>query len=109
MTGNHGALLQSYGMKVVLDSLEKAVGQSASFLADDEAFRRLIVDPAWEMLPVPLKLIGRERLGWDEMFQQLRRDAFETGGARIGLKSDATMQLLALIGKLDAAPSPPSL
>src|SRR2546427_391318 len=88
------ALLQQYGMQAVLDSLHKAVGHSAAVLADEDAYRRLVVDAAWEMMPVPIRLMGRERVGWDELFRELRRNAFEASGAKIGLRSDAAMQLM---------------
>jgi molecular chaperone DnaK len=109
MSSNPAAMLQQYGMKAVLDSLEKAVGQSAAALSDDDTYRRLVVDAAWEMMPVPIRLMGRERLGWDNLFDELRREAFDTGGARVGLRSDAAVRLLALIGKVGGGPAQPAL
>jgi molecular chaperone DnaK len=109
MANNPAALLQQYGTKVVLSSLEKAQGQSAAVLSDEATYRRLVVDPAWELMPAPLRLIGRERLRWDEMFLALRQEVYDTRSGQVGLRSDASLRLMALISKLFNVPGQPNL
>src|SRR5260370_41520033 len=100
MASNPAALLQQYGAKIVLPSLEQVAGQSAAVLHDDAAYRRLVVDPGWELIPAPMRLIGRDRLRWDEMFSELRREVFDQSEGRIGIRSDAPKRLIGLINKL---------
>lgn len=96
-------------MKAVLCSLEKVVGHSAAALSNDDTYRRLVVDAARAMMPPAIRLMGRERFGWDNLFDELRREAFDQSGAQVGLRSDTAVRLLALLGKMGGGPTQPAL
>lgn len=108
MPSNPAAAMQQHGATIILAALGKAVGQSAALLNDDTTYRRLVVDPAWEQLPAPLRLIGRERLRWDELLHALRCEGLETSAGRVIIRPDAPARLQSLIGRLldTGAPAP---
>ena len=109
MASNPAAAMQQHGASVILAALGKAVGQSAALLSDETTYRRLVADPAWEQLPAPLRLMGKERLRWDELLHALRREAFDTASGRAALRADASARVAAHIGKLLDAGGKPAL
>src|SRR6516165_9612424 len=109
MASNPAAVMQQHGAAIILAALGKAVGQSAALLNDETTYRRLVADPAWEGLPAPLRLMGKDRLHWDELMRALRREAFDTASGRAALRADASARVAALIGKLLDAGGKPAL
>lgn len=82
-------MFRDAGKTIIGKYLPKLVGQPSSALADGTRFRQLVTDPAWAELPLPCRLLGRERIKWDEVFDELREAAYDTSGPKIKLKADA--------------------
>lgn len=57
--------------------------KGSNVIADDAKYKQFVVDPAWEILPFAIKLIGRERLKWDRIFSILRNEAFVVDGDNV--------------------------
>lgn len=95
-------------MGLIEKVLRSIVGQAAGLLLDDDRYRACVIDPAWEMMPSPVRLIGRNRLRWDEMFLAIRDEVFEVDGATVVLKADAAPRLLQITRRAWGGASPDS-
>jgi len=66
MAGGAAADLWSkHGDKVVsaiTSCANPAAGLGAAYISDDDKYKAAVIDPAWDLLPLPVKLIGRQRL-----------------------------------------------
>ena len=83
---------------IILAALREAVGQPPGFLVDEARFRETVIDPAWNQLPIPLRLMGRERLRWDEILLGLRPEVFDIASGKIRLRADAEARVNAALG-----------
>jgi molecular chaperone DnaK len=108
-------IYRQFCLKFVLAGLQSAVGKPKTVITDVTQYQNLLVDPVWNMLPLPIRLMGRPRLRWDEFFTQLRPEVFLAPEGRIALRSDASQRLMALVqrmfgpGSAAAVPAPPSV
>ena len=81
-------VLQDEGAKVIEASLRSVVGLGADTVADDALFRSRVIDVAWDLLPTPVRLLGRRRLRWDALFFALRATVLDATGGEVRLKAD---------------------
>lgn len=79
--------------EIVLKYANEAAERGRPYVIDDEKYKQTVVDPAWEVLPTPIRLIGRERLRWDEIFGNMRTGVFAIDGDSVGLRPDAKHRL----------------
>lgn len=82
-------MFRDSGRKILGKYLPKMVGQPSSALTDSVKYRQLVTDPAWAELPLPCRMLGRERLNWDEVFDQLRDAAYDGSGPKVVLHAEA--------------------
>ena len=82
-------MFRDAGKKIIGKYLPRLVGQPSAVLTDSAKYRQLVTDPAWAELPLPCRMLGRERLNWDELFEQLRDAAYDGSGPKIKLQADA--------------------
>ncbi len=92
MPGHLPELFRTSAKKIIGESLSKMVGEAKSVLLDDAQYRQRVVDPAWQELPLPCRILGRRRLGWDELFNELRQAAYEPRGATVQFRADVSMR-----------------
>ena len=85
MTTSPLEALQHQCLALIESSLKTASGVTGKVLRDDESYRRLVIDPAWELVPLPVKILGRKRLCWDAIFLALREEAFQVKGESVSL------------------------
>jgi hypothetical protein len=91
-----GALWASHGDKVcdvVVKYASQAASKGSSFIADDIKYKTNVVDPAWEMLPMPVRLLGRERLRWDSIFDSARARVFVVDGESVTVHPEARQRI----------------
>src|SRR5947209_2916228 len=100
MPNDLGELLQKRGLPVILNCLNGMVGKSVDVVVREEQFRKNLIDPAWAQLSVPMKLVGRERLRWEEFFAVVRKEAFELSKGKLVLRKDAADYFNGLIERL---------
>jgi len=81
-------LFEKRGMKLIREALDLASGAGVDHLRDDAWYRERVIDPAWGVVPLMFRLLGRRRLCWDEFFLKLRDVAFDTAGGRVSLRPD---------------------
>ncbi len=56
----------------ILQFAEQKLTLGKSVLSDSEEYNQKVVTPLWEALPLPVRLVGRERMHWDDMMNELR-------------------------------------
>jgi molecular chaperone DnaK len=99
MAGNLWELYQQHGLQVISAALKQVEGKSPGVLIDADEYRRQVVEPAWAALPAPLRMVGRERLRWEEVFLNLRTEVFEIGDGKIRLRPDSAALILGRMKK----------
>ena len=65
----------SIATKIVVRSMKKVSSRGTSYISDDGKYG-IFVDRTWEMLPLPVRLVGRESLGYDTAMFTLRNAVF---------------------------------
>lgn len=63
MTNSASAVWDKYGDSIretVLPYVTLAAAKGKPYIVDDSKFKANVVDPAWEVLPMPVRLLGRE-------------------------------------------------
>jgi molecular chaperone DnaK len=78
--------------------LEGLAGQASEVLTDDDRFRRAIIDPAWELMPAPVRFLGRDRVRWDALLLALRDQMFEVQDARVVVRGDVASRFQGIAG-----------
>lgn len=81
----------------VMKYAAKAAASGNAYISDDVKYRTHVIDPAWDLLPMPVRLIGRERLHWDSMFNKARASLFVIEGDSVSLHPDARQRLEQLL------------
>lgn len=81
----------------VMKYAAKAAESGSTYISDDVKYRTHVIDPVWDLLPMPIRLIGRERLQWDAMFYKARTNLFVVDGDSVSLHPDARQRLEQMI------------
>jgi len=98
-----GALWSRYGDKiseVVITYATQAAAKGSPYIADDAKYQASVIDPAWEMLPMPVRLIGRERMKWDAIFYSARSQVFVIDGDAVSVHPEAKQRINDLCAKM---------
>ncbi|MDP6917409.1 MAG: hypothetical protein QF895_05585 [SAR86 cluster bacterium] len=61
--------------KIVISSMKKVGKKGTSYIHDDSKYSKF-VDRTWEMLPLPVRLVGKESLGYNSAMFTLRNTVF---------------------------------
>ena len=61
--------------KIVVRSMKKVGSKGSSYISDDSKYG-MFVDRTWELLPLPVRLVGRDSLGYDTAMFTLRNTVF---------------------------------
>jgi molecular chaperone DnaK len=94
--------LQDYfarqGHKVVTSALERVAGKAPSFVTAEAIYRQAVMQPAWEALPLPIRmLLKREHDRWENLLLALRDEVYDLSDDTIALRPDAAQRVLARI------------
>ena len=65
----------SLATKIVIRSMKKVGSKGSSYISDDSKYG-MFVDRTWEILPLPVRLVGRDSLGYDTAMFTLRNTVF---------------------------------
>ena len=71
----HDKLWPTYGMfvaAIVGKGLSSAAGKGRDNVLDDDWFRGHVVNRTWELLPLPVRLAGKDTLRWEQVMFKLR-------------------------------------
>ena len=61
--------------QVVISSMNGIASKGFSYINDDKKYQS-IIDKTWEMLPLPMRLIGKETLSYEDNMYFLRKTVF---------------------------------
>ena len=76
MTSNNvDSVVMSLATKVVTTALSGIASKGFSFINNDEKYKNMI-DKTWEMLPLPIRLMGKDVLNYEENMFFLRKQIF---------------------------------
>lgn len=95
-TNSVGAVWGKYGDSIcetVLHYAAQAATKGKPFIVDDAKYKASVVDPAWEVLPTPVRLLGRERLKWDAIFNSVRSKVFVIEGENVTVHPEAKQRI----------------
>jgi molecular chaperone DnaK len=94
----------SHANRLILQTAQSIAGQPKQIILDMNLYRQKVVEPIWNGLPVPMRLLGRDQLRWEDIMLAMRTELFVAGGdGRIGIRPDAAARLDALTRRLLAA------
>ena len=85
-------LWDRYGEEIssaAIEIVKGSVKRYGRWIVDKDLYKTHIVDRLWEMLPMPIRVFGRERLGWDALMMNLRENIFHIEGEEVSVNSDA--------------------
>lgn len=103
-------LWQLYGPAVsgqAISVFAEVTSLGKSFIVQDDKFKTQVNDRLWAMVPLPVRLVGRKRLHWDEMLFGLRDNVFVVEGETVHLRTDAKDEIMMRIkSKLDCTYGP---
>ena len=71
----HDKLWPTYGMfvaAIVGKAFSSAAGKGRNNVLDDDWFRGHVINRTWELLPLPVRLAGKDTLRWEQVMFKLR-------------------------------------
>ena len=72
---NVDSVVVGLATKVVITALSGIATKGFSFINDDIKYKNMI-DRTWEMLPLPIRLLGKDVINYDENMYFLRKQIF---------------------------------
>jgi molecular chaperone DnaK len=93
-------LYRQHCLQLITAALQKVVGRPPTLVTDADQFQKQVIDPAWQALPLPLRLQGRLKLRWDDFLLEGRKEVFRAADGKLTLKPDAAARLEALAQRL---------
>jgi molecular chaperone DnaK len=93
MAANLWDHFQQSANPIIVSALQHLQGRPPSILLDEPGYRKQVIDAAWNEVPLPLRMIGRKRLHWDELFLELRKEVFDIGSGTLRLVPDAPARI----------------
>lgn len=78
-------------------------------ITDDQKYQQHVIDRLWDLLPPPLRLLGRDRTGWDSKLFGLRGKVFLIEGENVKVRPDAKEQITAALKSVFGVHSDTSL
>src|ERR1700675_1658963 len=98
-------IYRQYLLALIVAGLQNLAGKPKSAVLDEKAYRREVVEPVWSSLPLPLRMMGRGPLRWDEFMIAARAEVFKApADGKITIRPDAATRLDNLIQRLLAKP-----
>jgi molecular chaperone DnaK len=89
---------QNQGQRLVAAALHRAVGKPSVYVLQEDHYRQSVVQPGWESLPAPVRLLLRRRHDeWNQLFVELRDLAYDLGDGSVKLRPDAAAKMGAVL------------
>ena len=61
--------------KIIVSSMNRIASKGFSYINNDKKFQN-IIDKTWEMLPLPMRLVGKDALNYEDNMFFLRKSIF---------------------------------
>jgi molecular chaperone DnaK len=113
---NIAHIYRQYLLPLIVAGMQNVAGKAKNVVVEDDAYRREVVEPTWASLPLPLRMVGRVPLRWDEFLLAARSESFRaTSDGKVLVRPDVAARLAALVqrflghpGQAGVAPEPSS-
>ena len=101
MKNNVLEIYLSHANRLILQAAAGVAGSPKQVILDQNLYRQKIVEPIWYQLPVPLRLLGRDKLRWEDFMLAMRTELFVAqSDGRIAVRPDAAVRLESLAKRL---------
>ncbi len=87
---------QKLGQKAVETSLRRVAGRPLATVTQDVPYWQEVIQPAWLQLSLPIRMLGRQKLRWDQFFLALRDEVYDLSGESVILRPDMPARVAAL-------------
>src|SRR5436305_3402294 len=85
---------QKHGQRLVAAALHRAVGKPTVYVLQEDHYRQTVVQPGWESLPAPIRLMLRRRHDeWNQLFLELRDLVYDLDDGSVKLHHDAPARM----------------
>jgi hypothetical protein len=84
-------------LKTQLQALKK-IGTET--LQDEQKYKACVVDPLWEALPLPVRLLGRDRLRWDTICNALKTTIFIVDKNEVRINTKGLSEIPSIVKKI---------
>src|SRR5262245_39314161 len=101
-------LYQKHYLPVLKKAFRDAAGLTPETVRDELRYCKLVADPAWASLPLPLRKAGREKVRWDLFLLAARKEVFLIHEGAVTVRGDADERLLKLIGQMFGTTAAPA-
>ena len=75
LKGTIDKIVITVATKIVISSMKKVGNKGKSYVSNNENYQGF-VDKTWELLPLPVRLIGKDSLGYNSTMHLLRNTIF---------------------------------
>ena len=86
-TGAINSLIIKIATKIVVKSMKKASQKGTGFIYDDKKYQGFI-NKTWEILPLPVRLVGKETLNFNDTMFFLRNSIFGTDNKELTVNKE---------------------
>jgi molecular chaperone DnaK len=88
-------------LPLIGQGLDKLAGAPKATVADEKTYRQVAAEPIWNSLPLPVRLIGRGKLRFDEFLLAARAEAFQVSAdGKLIVRPDCASRLIALAQRM---------
>jgi molecular chaperone DnaK len=102
-------LYRHYFLKLLVPDLQGLAGKPTAVVMDPDRFTKEVVDATWLNLPLPLRMLGRDKVGWDRFLHLARAEAFvAVPGGKLAVRPDVAARLDALVERFVRQPQEPT-
>jgi molecular chaperone DnaK len=105
MASDTYGLYERHLLKLIEQFLQGVAGAPTRVIEEEKLYHQEVVDRGLKSLPMPLRMVSRERLGWDRFFQALHKEAFLNKDGRVALRPNLDRRLAALARELFKSPA----
>jgi molecular chaperone DnaK len=97
------------GLKIVEYSVKSATDRPISFVKQEAQYRQQVIQPAWNALPVAIRLLMKRRFqDWDKLYLTLREEVFDLRGEKVKLHPESSAKIAALVKRFYGSEEPTS-
>jgi molecular chaperone DnaK len=79
---------QKQGFDLIEHSLRGAEGKLCSVVTDDRKYHQNVIQRGWFGLPMPIRMLGRSFLRWDEFYRTLREQCYDLSGDVVAVRPE---------------------
>jgi molecular chaperone DnaK len=85
---------QKQGLRVIEAALRAVDGKPVSYLRDDDHYRMHVIQPAWNALPVSVRMLMKRQVAqWDQLLFGVREEVFDLSGKSVAIRPDGMKRL----------------